>query len=365
MRLLTLAALLLLVQCQSIGPDNALRFNEIQILGSHNSYKKAIDPALMKALRQADPDVATSLDYVHPPLREQLDLGLRQLELDVYYDPEGGRYANPNGLEVVESASRFDAAVMEKPGFKVFHVQDIDFRSHCPLFVECLATIAAWSDSRPGHVPIVITINAKDEVIDSDGFVKPLPFDEQAWDTLDREIRQTLGSKLYTPDELRGEYSTLRAAVLAGWPPLDALRGRIMFVLDDADAKIRGYIDGHPSLEGRAMFADAPENVPEASFRIVNDPQRRLAYIQGLVRQGFVVRTRADANTLEARRGDTSRLKAALASGAQIISTDYYVEDERFGTGYRATLPGGVVARCNPVLIKRPCGIAESATQEP
>lgn len=359
MRWLILLLLPLLVQCQSMSTENTLKFNEIQMLGSHNSYKKAIDPALMTVLSQSNPDVATTLDYAHLPLQAQLDHGLRKLELDVFHDPEGGRYANPFGLQAVKSASPWNQEVMKRPGYKVFHVQDIDFRSHCPLFRQCLAEIRHWSDLHPGHIPLVITINAKDDVIDSPGFVVPLAFDEAAWRALDDEIREELGDKLYAPDDLRGEHTTLRSAVLAGWPTLDSMRGRILLVLDDAPEKIRGYIEDHASLRGRVMFVNAPEESEEAAFRIVNDPKRQLAYIQGLVRQGFIVRTRADADTLEARRGDTSRLKAALESGAQIISTDYYVEDERFGTGYRAGLPGDVVARCNPVLISRPCEVVE------
>jgi len=60
------------------------------------------------------------------------------------------------------------------------------------------------------------------------------------------------------------------------------------------------------------------------------------------------VRTRADADTEEARSGDTTRRDAALASGAHFVSTDYPVPDPRF-TDYRVGIPGEGVARCNPV----------------
>lgn len=347
------------MQCQSFAPEKPLRFNQIQILGSHNSYKKVIDPEVMAMLSRSNPDVARSLDYSHLPLTEQLDRGLRKLELDVFHDPNGGRYAEPYGFRLAGNPAPFDAEIMQRPGFKVFHVQDIDFRSHCPTFTGCLKVVKAWSDAHPGHIPLVITINAKDEVIDNPEFVEPLPFDGKAWADLDAEIRGETGDRLYTPDDLRGEFSTLREAVLSGWPLLDDLRGKFMFVLDDSDEKIQGYINGHPSLKGRAMFVDAPEDTPEASFRIVNEPRRQLAYIQALVRQGFIVRTRADADTIEARQGNNNRLEAALASGAQIISTDYYVADDRYDTGYKAGLPGDVVARCNPVLVHSECEVSE------
>ena len=41
-------------------------------------------------------------------------------------------------------------------------------------------------------------------------------------------------------------------------------------------------------------------------------------------------------------------VSAAFASGAQVISTDYYLENPYFGTGYRVSPPAGGVA-CNPV----------------
>ena len=53
---------------------------------------------------------------------------------------------------------------------------------------------------------------------------------------------------------------------------------------------------------------------------------------------GYLVRTRSDANTTEARENDYSRFEAALESGAQIISTDYYLPDTLFGNAFHITL---------------------------
>jgi hypothetical protein len=73
-----------------------------------------------------------------------------------------------------------------------------------------------------------------------------------------------------------------------------------------------------------------------------------------LVEQGYMVRTRADADTEQARSGDTSRRDAALASGAQFISTDYPVPNPEF-SDYQVTIPGGGIARCNPVNAPDSC----------
>ncbi len=62
------------------GPEPLL--NQIQVIGSHNSYKKAIDPKLFAVLQKADSAGMSKIDYSHAPLTEQLNLGLRALEID-------------------------------------------------------------------------------------------------------------------------------------------------------------------------------------------------------------------------------------------------------------------------------------------
>ncbi len=107
------------------------------------------------------------------------------------------------------------------------------------------------------------------------------------------------------------------------------------------------------------MFVNAKPGSPEAAFIILNDPVKYEDSIQHLVKSGYLVRTRADAGTTEARNRDYRRFEAALRSGAHFITTDYYIADERLGTGYRIQLPGGVSARCNPVLHPDECKIKE------
>ncbi len=72
----------------------------------------------------------------------------------------------------------------------------------------------------------------------------------------------------------------------------------------------------------------------------------RAADIRTEVQQGYLVRTRADIETYEAKVNDTSRAAAAFASGAQIVSTDYEKPGNAYGTPYVVRLPGGSVARC-------------------
>ena len=81
------------------------------------------------------------------------------------------------------------------------------------------------------------------------------------------------------------------------------------------------------------------------------------------VKAGFVVRTRADADTVEARTNDTKRRDAALASGAQYVSTSTTVAPTRDS---RTTKPGSRAAQltvCNPVRAAQKCagGLQSSA----
>lgn len=327
--------------CEQRWLDANLHLDDIQLLATHNSYKQPLPADAMARHRAVDPDGADGIDYAHLPLELQLARGVRGLELDVYHDPQGGRYAHAD-LPAEQAQARRGA------GFKVMHLADIDYRSSCQPFVACLQLLHAWSRAHPRHVPVVIQLNAKDEP-SAPGEVQPLPFDTPAFDALDAEIRSVFpADMLVTPDDVQGDYPSLREAVLAHrWPTLGQARGKFLFALDEGPAKVALYRGGRSSLRGRAMFVNANEESPVAAWLTLNDPIADAGRIRNALAQGFFVRTRADADTREARAGDIHRRDAAFASGAQVVSTDYIDADPRFGP-YRVALPGGGVARCVP-----------------
>jgi len=339
--------------CDLTVLDQQLHLNDLQAVGTHNSYKQAMPPAELAAHHARDPGGADGLDYAHPPLAAQLDEGARTIELDVYYDPKGGHFAHPPGaLRKGYATSPWSpeaAAQMRHPGFKVMHLADIDFRSSCQTFVVCLVQIRNWSHAHRRHVPIMILLNAKDGK-GGPGAAAPMPFDERAFDALDAEVRSVFTpAELITPDLVQGRHRNLREAVRAGaWPTLSAARGKVFFVLDEDAEKVAMYRGRRPSLEGRAMFVNTDEASPAAAYLTINDPVRDGERIRRDVAAGYLVRTRADADTAEARRNDGTRREAAFASGAQYVSTDYMHADARFGD-YRVRLPADAAARCNPV----------------
>jgi hypothetical protein len=328
--------------------DRCVHLNQIQVLGTHNSYHLLGRPELLSVLLGLDPQFQGFV-YQHLPLDQQFETqGIRQIELDVFYDPMGGLYGNRKVLPLLGEDPVAPPEMFE-PGMKVFHVQEVDFESTCLTFIDCLRTIRQWSSEHRKHLPIAIQVEVKDDAIIDPlnlGFVVPLPFDAAAFDALDAEIRSVFPpSKLITPDDVRGTHATLEEAVLTdGWPTLRESRGKVLFLLDN-EGKQSIYTAGHPNLEGRAIFTNANPGDPDAAFVKRNDPFTDTD-IPSLVEAGYLVRTRADADTVQSRNNDPTQRDAALASWAQYISTDYPVPNLDFSP-YFVAIPGGHVARCN------------------
>lgn len=339
--------------------DDVLRLNHMQVVGSHNSYHIQPRPDLFAALQALVPPLAEAWEYTHLPLDEQFsDQGIRQIELDVFADPQGGLYANRGAIELLTGDGASGIPDLDEPGLKVLHVQDLDFESTCWTLVQCLETIREWSLANPDHAPLTILIEAKDDEIDAPfETVVPVVFDTEQLDVIDQEIRSVFSPEhVITPDEVRGDHETLEQAILEeGWPTLGQSRGRVLFALDNGGRVKDAYLDGHPSLRGRILFVSAEPGEDAAGFVKLNDPIRSFDRIRDLVAQGFIVRTRADGDTAEARTGDTTKRDAAIESGAQFVSTDYPVPNPDFGTGYFVALPGAAPARCNPISAPPEC----------
>jgi len=331
--------------------DDNLKLNQIQVIGSHNSYKKAIEPALYKAISAKDTaNKLSGLQYEHIDIIKQLDMGLRNLEIDINADSKGGKYAHPKGLDLAKPEQPYDPdGVMNKPGFKVFHVTDIDFRTSSYTFEDLLQKLKTWSDAHPDHIPVFITLEPKDGDVNRFGTV-PEMFTSKLFDEVDDVIRKNLGdNKLITPDMVRGNYKTLEEAVLKGnWPKLKEARGKFFFILDNSDKKRDLYMQGHPSLKGRVVFVNANPGTPEAAAMFRNNSED--ATIPDLVKKGYIIRTRADSDTKEARANDYTHFEAAKKSGAQIITTDYYMPSKFFNSPYHIKFDDGGYVRVNPLI---------------
>ena len=290
--------------------DKVVRINQVQVIGSHNSYHAGFAPSEHKLMEMKSPKVLRSLDYKHAPLADQLTGGVRQVEIDIYADPQGGKFAHPAIVQMVAAAGLpadpdFDPQhEMEKPGFKVMHVQDLDERVTCHTFVACLTAVRDWSKQHPRALPIFILVETKE------GKPREMPnapeaevFTPALFDAVDAEIRTVFKpGEVITPDEVRGNAATLNAAVTGpqakghGWPTLEKARGKVVFLLDQRHAA-PAYAEGHASLKGRLIFTNSAPGGPEAAFTEANDltnSDAGTAEIDALVKQGYLVRTRTD-----------------------------------------------------------------------
>ncbi len=340
--------------------DNTVKMNQVQVIGTHNSYHAGLAPSEAQLMMANNLKLYQALDYRHRPLDQQLSAGVRQIELDIFADSGGGRYAHPGGPDAVSAAGlapdpQFDPqGLMTKPGFKVMHAQDIDYRSTCQPLIACLRIVRQWSQSHPKHLPIYILLETKQADLPAQYHAQTTEkYTAATFDALDAEIRSVFPARaMITPDQVRGSYKTLEDAVLHGrWPTLAASRGRVVFLMDQRPVG-PVYLQGHPSLRGRVIFTNAQPGQSDCAFTEENDGAPDA--IAELVRQGYLVRTRTDADTKEARVNDTARRDAALASGAQILSTDYPESEPAPWSGYSVGFAGGV-ARCDPINAPPTC----------
>ncbi|KAI0901627.1 hypothetical protein F4806DRAFT_443922 [Annulohypoxylon nitens] len=342
---------------------NSVRMNQVQVIGTHNSYHRESPLEAREVQAQLLPNVINYY-YSHATLDIQASYqSVRSFELDIFADPDGGRYANP--LVIRNSSTELPPQdVMNKPGVKVLHVADADVWPSCYTLINCLTVVKNWSLAHPDHVPIPFMMEFKTAETGTGGSVPPLPWNDTALlNDLDAEIRSVFPpSKLITADDLRRGDLTLEASVLKyGWPDLDSARGRVLFLMDNAPGPIRDvYTANRPSLEGRVIFTNSEPGLPDCAFQKLNDPRgaTNLANIQEQVRAGYWVRTRSDEPLTTILSNDTTSMReAAFESGAQIVSTDFpvYGLTSRWHVDYAARLQGGKTVRCNPVTAGRSC----------
>jgi hypothetical protein len=315
--------------------------NHYRVLASHNSYKKLPNPRVIKFLKrykkrlgaENDPE---QIDYGHDPLVVQLDsFNIRGFELDVNYDPKGGLYykRSLNGF-IPGLAKRSKQAELKNPGFKLLHIADVDYETHYFTLKSALKELRQWSTNNPNHEPLFVNIEAKgfhpgneSKFLKFLGFKRALPFNQEAYTDLDKEILEEIPRQMiFTPSDLKSTYYSIKERLeTIGWPTLHECKGKIFFILEGHNQH-----QYNPDGKDRPMFVYSQPNGEHTAFVVRNEPQGKEAEICDLTSR-YIVRTRSDAGTLEARSNNYERFQAAIQSGAQIISTDYYRPDKRLG----------------------------------
>lgn len=359
---------------------SAVRLNQIQVIGTHNSYHREISLSERAIFEKYVPS-PEDYYYSHSDLSNQLQhQQVRSLELDLHSDENGGLYYPPliwtlSNLSDPDTTP-FNGAVLKQPGIKIFHVTDFDTDAVCHTFTACLQNLKQWSDRNRNHVPILIDLELK---TDAEACIigGVCPGEATNWTlprllNVDAEIRSVLpSSQLLTPDDVRTPSLTLEQSVLKhGWPLLDDVRGRFMFYFDNNpeengtdDPRTLYTANGHASLQNRVVFTNSLEGSPDCAFIKHNSPDTAadLAEIQRLVKKGYIVRTRADTPIGTVLARNTTMRDMGLKSGAQVVSTDFpaWGMSARWGWDYAVSFGGGKVARCNPVSAPRGCRDAD------
>ncbi len=343
-----------LSSCTHVHDKTDVRLNQIQVIGTHNSYKIDLHGDVVDILESNRPGSTESIRYGHQSLTYQLEqAGVRKFELDVFADTVGGLFASPQLANMVGDDDFINQSEMMLPGFKVLHVQDVDYRTTCLTLKSCLTEIKNWSILNPNHIPVFIMIEAKDSTPQNSAlfsFTEPIHITQDLLFTLEDEILAVFDrDHILTPDDVRGEYHTLEESILTrGWPTLNSSRGKVIFALDNTGVHRNYYLSASETLENRILFVSSEPGQPSAAFIKMNDAIADEELIRERVSKGYLIRTRSDIPMYEATTGDTSRREAAFRSGAQFISTDF--PEPSIKSGFVVTFNGNKVsARCNPV----------------
>jgi glycerophosphoryl diester phosphodiesterase len=290
-----------------------IRLDELQVAGTHNSYHVA------SAL-----PLHPSHQYTHRPLAEQLEGGVRALELDVHARSDGQ--------------------------LDVYHIELIDPLSTCALFIDCLAAIEQWSSANPRHTPIFVWLEIKDDT-GGQPITDLLP--------VEAAIRAVFSeAQLITPVSLRGAHATLRERIDAqGWPLLDEVRGRVMFVvLNRNDERVRAYSHDYSHLDDRLMFANATAEQFALPWAVITKLEGDLtqaaiaeAHAGSMLTATNVCAIDSDDATCAQRNAD------AVAAGLHMLKDD--LPFTIAGRGYVLELPMGSPG-CNPVTATAECDAA-------
>ena len=284
--------------------DAGLKFNELRYTATHNSYQtESVD--VLKQIYGKLSELTfglvpvTMADFVSPTLTDQLNSGIYSFEIDIEVFDRNGDIS-----------------------FTCMHSPCLEMTTSCYDFALAMKEIAMWSDNNPGHLPITVIIEPKAFFIPMEN-MKALNLDYAK--ELDKTLRETLGDRLFTPDDmLRGYESFGEMRRADDWCKAEDMLGKVLVLLHDCGTT-QDYIDLDPTLRTQAMFPMLRANDIDrdcASFLLINKPEGEFDDIQKALENNFVVRTRVDefTNISEKRR------EKAFESGAQILSTDYPVK---------------------------------------
>jgi hypothetical protein len=278
---------------------------------THNSYHKAGQLSFL----------IEEWRYQLPTLEEQLELGVRVWEFDLHY------------MRLYKS-------------FVNFHLQYLDTNSHCYCLGDCLFPMLEFSKGHPNHLPFMIQIEPK-SVTDFNGICAQGKDDAFMFVELEQLILDIVGlGRVVTPAMIQRDHTSLVEAITTdGWPAVEDLRGKFLFILIAAGPPCLQALSAADSIRPQRDAVLFTSNQDESIFFGLGGERGRRK-----VDSGFVNRERY-RNTAD-----------IMDSGMQFINTDYPKEllddlksikqqQQTAGTGSNSTVSEGAI--CNSRLVDK------------
>ncbi len=274
--------------------DTTIRLNEIQMLATHNSYKKTGSDIGRLFVGLGDSfEEARALKYGYKNLTDQFEAGVRSMEFDLR---------------------------LRKTQFVLTHVPLVDNSSVAPDFSQALDEIYLFSSNHPNHIPIIILMEIKDDWMILDHALQDIESNDL--ENLNELLTDKLKDNLFTPNDMMETGKTLKETIqTTGWPTVNSLLGKVIFVLHPGSFTDM-YHELDETLKTQPMFIGAyQDGIHEdyASFIVHNNPS--VSEITPLIESNFIVRTRIDSN-LVFNQDDFDQ---AILSGAQILTSDFLI----------------------------------------
>lgn len=305
--------------------NSGIKFNEICFLATHNSYQSESTETTKKLYRNLSDltfglVAANKVDFVSETLTDQLNCGIRSLEIDIeVFDREGDI------------------------SFTCMHSPNIEMTTTCYDFELAMKEIAMWSDNNPNHLPITVIIEPKEAFLPLEDMKK---FGIDYADEFDTALRETLGEKLFTPADMLRDYASFGEMRKADdWCRVSDMLGKVVVLLHECGTTEK-YIRLDPSIKSQAMFPMLRYKDIErdcTSFILANDPDELLEYEELAVENRIIMRTRTDSFT----NVTPKNLELAMASPAHIISTDFPPRTDNTADSYVVSFNGKTVRKAN------------------
>ena len=311
--------------------EKGVRYNEVQYIATHNSYKEDLTTFSRIAFNIIGPVGGMKerqFEYSMPTLTEQLNSGIRFFELDLSYMKRSGRW------EII-----------------CVHNPILDNKSNAIDIKLAFEEIKLWSENNPGHLPLTIFIEPKRDYL----FLPTLKeLGPSGIKETEEIIKEVFGPKLITPSRMLGSYNNFREMTEAGdWPHLKDMLNSVLFVLFPNYSN--EYFERDPAMTENVFFIsqwyhsfdEASENFNNNTlFIMTNEPDTLYNdnyAIEVFLAKNYFVRTRLDFFPVI----DPARKQLSFDSGAQLLTTDY-PKGNTNAENYYASFEDGHMMRLSP-----------------